>query len=66
MRTNENKLAKGKLGTIIGLSIKSQMDRDIKAKIAYLIGMLEVLIKNTRYEADVKDAIEDYWRNENG
>lgn len=40
------------------------MDRDIKAKIAYLIGMLEVLIKNTRYEADVKDAIEDYWRNE--
>jgi len=55
---------KNKKEKILDLSIKSQTDNDPKAKVAYLIEMLSELVKGTRYQMDVMDAISDYYNTE--
>lgn len=56
-------MLKGKREIILDLSIKSQMEVDKKVKAAYLIGMLKQIAKGTKYEQDVMDAINDYYKN---
>lgn len=54
--------ASKKLVTIVELSARSQLANDRDVKIALLIEMLETLAKGTKYKADVRDAINDFYK----
>lgn len=50
-----------KLIEVTKLSIQSQLTIDKNEKVAYLIWMLEAISKNTKYEHDVSEAVNDFY-----
>lgn len=50
-----------KLIEVTKLSIRSQFAIDKNEKVAYLVGMLETISKNTKYEHDVNEAVNDFY-----